>query len=219
MLNTVQDFVKSILPARRKTNPSNGWISFDAPCCETQGLTQKRLQRGGITLGADGAVSYHCFNCGTKAHYAPGRQLNFKFKRLLRQFGADESDIKRLIIEAIRIRELINPEEVKEEEETKIEFKARELPKDALSFQQLLTYHILDDFKRVPALLNSAVDYIKSRKINTDKYEFYWTDSVEHSLHQRVIIPCIWEGKTIGYTRHALQPPLRNPISLISAQI
>ena len=51
--------------------------------------------------------------------------------------GAEETEIKRLIIEAIRIRELVSPGEVKEEEETKIEFKVRELPKDSLSFQQL----------------------------------------------------------------------------------
>jgi hypothetical protein len=117
--------------------------------------------------------------------------------------GAGDSDVKRLVIEAIRIKDLVAPEQVKDEPEEKIEFKVRELPKDALSFQQLLTHHILDDFNNVPTLLNSAVDYIKARKIDHTKYDFYWTDSTEHSLHQRVIIPMIWEGNTIGYTSRA----------------
>jgi hypothetical protein len=199
MLNIISDFIKSILPAKRKTTPT-GWTSFNAPCCVHNGESADTRGRGGLTANPDGSVSYHCFNCNFKASYQPGRHLTFKFRKLLAWLGAADSDIKRLVIEAIRIRELVNPEEVKLEAEEKIEFKTRELPKDAVSFQQLLTHHLLDDFRNVPSLLNTAVDYVKARKINTDKYDFYWTDSTEHSLHQRVVIPMYWEGKIIGYT-------------------
>ncbi len=202
MLNTVQDFVKTVLPAKRKTTPS-GWTSFNAPCCVHNGESADTRGRGGLTANADGSVSYHCFNCNFKASYQPGRHLTFKFRKLLRWLGADENDVKRLVIEAIRIRELVNPEEVKVEQEEKIEFKVRELPKNAISFREFLSFHILDDFRNVPALLNSAVDYIDERKINPQKYDFYWTDDTEHSLHQRVIIPCVWEGRIIGYTSRA----------------
>jgi hypothetical protein len=203
MLNIISDFVKSILPIKRNTTPT-GWIKFDAPCCEAQGTTHRRSRRGNLMLNADGAVSYSCFNCAFKASFQPGRQLSFKFRKLLRQMGASENDIKRLVIEAIRIRELVNPDEVKvEEEEEKVEFKVRPLPEGAISFQALLTHYILADFQNIPPLLNSAVDYVKARNIDTDKYEFYWTDATEHSLHQRVIIPMIWEGRTIGYTSRA----------------
>ena len=202
MLNTVQDFVKTILPAKKKTTPS-GWTSFNAPCCQHNGESPDTRGRGGLTANADGSVSYHCFNCNFKASYQPGRHLTFKFRKLLRWLGADENDIKRLVIEAIRIRELVNPEEVKLEQEEKIEFKVRELPKDAISFQALLNFYLLDDFRNVPPLLNAAADYVRDRKIDTQKYDFYWTDSTEHSLHQRVIIPMYWEGKIIGYTSRA----------------
>ena len=201
MLNTVQDFVKTVLPAKKKTTPS-GWTSFNAPCCVHNGESADTRGRGGLTANADGSVSYHCFNCNFKASYQPGRHLTFKFRKLLRWLGADENDIKRLVIEAIRIRELVAPEELKTEEE-KIEFKTRELPKDAISFQALLNFYLLDDFRNVPPLLNSAADYVKDRKIDTQKYDFYWTDSTEHSLHQRVIIPMYWEGKIVGYTSRA----------------
>jgi 5S rRNA maturation endonuclease (ribonuclease M5) len=202
MLNIISDFIKSILPAKRKTTPT-GWTSFNAPCCHHNGETADTRGRGGLTANADGSVSFHCFNCNFKASYQPGRHLTFKFRKLLRWLGADENDVKRLVIEAIRVRELVNPEEVKLEQEEKIEFKVRTIPESAISFQQLLTYHVLSDFADVPPLLNSAVDYVKARNINTDKYDFYWTDSTEHSLHQRVIIPMIWEGKIIGYTSRA----------------
>lgn len=202
MLNTVQDYVKSILPARKKTSPG-GWVSFNAPCCVHNNETADTKGRGGLRTNADGSVSYHCFNCKFKASYQPGRHLTFKFRKFLRWMGADENDIKRLVIEAIRVRELINPDLVKQAAEEKIEFKVRELPKDAVSFQQLLTFYALDDFNSVPPLLKSAVDYVRHRKIDVDKYDFYWTDDTDHSLHQRVIIPCIWEGQTIGYTSRA----------------
>jgi 5S rRNA maturation endonuclease (ribonuclease M5) len=202
MLNTVQDFVKSVLPARKKTTPS-GWTSFNAPCCQHNGESADTRGRGGLTANADGSVSYHCFNCNFKASYQPGRHLTFKFRKLLRWLGADENDVKRLVIEAIRIRELVNPNEVKLEQEEKIEFKVRALPESAVSFQQFLSFHILNDFQNVPQLLNSAVDYVKERKIDINKYDFYWTDSTEHSLHQRVIIPMYWEGKIVGYTSRA----------------
>jgi hypothetical protein len=201
MLNIISNFVKTILPAKRKTTPS-GWTSFNGVCCPHNGESADTRGRGGLTANADGSVSYHCFNCGFKASYQPGRHLTFKFRKLLGWLGANDGDVKRLVIEAIRIKDLVAPEQVKEPEE-KIEFKVRDLPKDALSFQQLLTHHILDDFNNVPTLLNSAVDYIKQRKVDHTKYDFLWTDSTEHSLHQRVIIPIIWEGKPIGYTSRA----------------
>ena len=202
MLNIISDFVKTILPAKRKTTPS-GWTSFNGVCCPHNGESADTRGRGGLTANADGSVSYHCFNCGFKASYQPGRHLTFKFRKLLGWLGANDGDVKRLVIEAIRIKDLVAPEQVKLEPEEKIEFKVRELPVDAVSFQQLLTHHLLDDFRNVPPLLNSAVDYVRSRKINIDKYDFLWTDSTEHSLHQRVIIPIIWEGKPIGYTSRA----------------
>jgi len=202
MLNIISDFIKSILPAKRKTTPT-GWTSFNAPCCIHNGESADTRGRGGLTANADGSVSYHCFNCNFKASYQPGRHLTFKFRKLLRWLGADENDIKRLVIEAIRVRELVAPEELKAESEEKIEFKVRELPKDAISFQQFLSFHILNNFQDVPPLLNSAVDYVNARKIDPKKYDFYWTDSTEHSLHQRVIIPMLWEGKIVGYTSRA----------------
>ena len=202
MLNIVSDFVKTILPAKRKTTPS-GWTSFNGVCCPHNGESADTRGRGGLTANADGSVSYHCFNCNFKASYQPGRHLTFKFRKLLGWLGANDGDVKRLVIEAIRIKDLVAPEQVKLEPEEKIEFKVRELPKDAVSFQQMITFHLLDDFRNVPLALASAVDYVRSRKINIDKYDFFWTDSTEHSLHQRVIIPIIWEGKPIGYTSRA----------------
>jgi hypothetical protein len=113
MLNIISDFIKGILPTKKKITPS-GWTSFNAPCCPHNGESADTRGRGGLTANPDGSVSFHCFNCNFKASYQPGRHLTFKFRKLLKWLGADDTDIKRLVIEAIRVRELVNPEEVKQ---------------------------------------------------------------------------------------------------------
>ena len=192
MLNIISDFIKGILPTKKKTTPS-GWTSFNAPCCPHNGESADTRGRGGLTANPDGSVSFHCFNCNFKASYQPGRHLTFKFRKLLKWLGADDTDIKRLVIEAIRIRELVAPEEVKQEaEEEKIDFKARDLPDDA---ENLVT---LD-------YVHPALEYCVARKIDITKYQFYATRQEQYNLHKRIIIPFIWQGRTIGYTARAIE--------------
>ena len=196
MLNIVSDFIKSILPAKKKTTPS-GWTSFNAPCCVHNGESADTRGRGGLTANPDGSVSFHCFNCNFKASYQPGRHLTFKFRKLLKWLGADDTDIKRLVIEAIRVRGLVAPEEVKTEaEEEKIEFKVRDLPEDA---ENLVT---LD-------YVHPALEYCVARKIDIAKFAFYATKQEQYNLHKRIIIPFIWQGRTIGYTARAIEETVK----------
>jgi hypothetical protein len=204
MLNTISDFTKSILPAKRKTSPK-GWISFNAPCCIHNGESADNRGRGGITITGDGKASYHCFNCKFKASYQPGRHLTFKYRKLLKWLGASETEIKRLVLEAIRVRELVSPEEVRIEKEERIEFKSRSFPADAISFSELATFYSLaGDSEDVTPHIANKLTYIYNRRINLNKYEFYVSDETSHSLHQRVLIPCVWEGKNIGYIARAV---------------
>ena len=192
MLNIISDFIKGILPTKKKTTPS-GWTSFNAPCCPHNGESADTRGRGGLTANPDGSVSFHCFNCNFKASYQPGRHLTFKFRKLLKWLGADDTDIKRLVIEAIRVRELVAPEEVKQEaEEERIDFKARDLPDDAENLVALDYVH-------------PALEYCVARKIDIAKYQFYATRQAQYNLHKRIIIPFVWQGKTIGYTARAIE--------------
>jgi DNA primase len=192
MLNIISDFIKGILPTKKKTTPS-GWISFNAPCCHHNGESADTRGRGGLTANPDGSVSFHCFNCNFKASYQPGRHLTFKFRKLLKWLGADDTDIKRLVIEAIRVRELVAPELVKQEaEEERIEFKVRDLPEDAENLVALDYVH-------------PALEYCVARKIDIAKYAFYATRQAQYNLHKRIIIPFIWQGRTIGYTARAIE--------------
>ena len=86
MINQIQQTFVSRLPTKRKTTPS-GWTSFNAPCCHHFGESADTRGRGGVRIPPDGGIQFHCFNCGFKANYTPGRNLNFKMKKIFRIHG------------------------------------------------------------------------------------------------------------------------------------
>ena len=205
MLNSIRDAVTQILPHKRKTNSTSGWISFNGVCCQHNGESADTRGRGGLVMNPDGGVSYHCFNCSYKASYVPGRHLTYKFRKLLTWLGADEGTVKRLVIDAIRIRELVAPETLVEAvEQEEIKFKARSLPDQAQSFHALSNFYTLNDDRDVPKEFHDSVVYIASRQIDLNRYDFYWTPETQYNLNRRVIVPFTWKNQIIGYTARAL---------------
>jgi 5S rRNA maturation endonuclease (ribonuclease M5) len=205
MLTTIQDAVKLLLPSKRKTNSTSGWISFNAPCCHHNGESADTRGRGGLVFNPDGGTSYHCFNCNFKASYQPGRHLTYKFRKLLSWLGASENEVKRLVIDAIRVKELVAPETLVEVEEAEpINFKARPLPEEAQTFVGWETYYTLSAENprvyNVPADYHNSVMYAAERNIDFIKYDLMWTPETSYNLHKRVIIPFTWKNEVIGYT-------------------
>jgi 5S rRNA maturation endonuclease (ribonuclease M5) len=151
-------------------------------------------------MNPDGGISYHCFNCNFKASYVPGRHLTYKFRKLLGWLGADEGTVKRLVIDAIRIKDLVAPEQLVEVvEQEEIKFKARPLPDDASTLTELaMMYHLKDG--DMPRDFIDSVVYVSSRKVDTQKYPFYWTPETQYNLNKRVIIPFTWKNRIIGYS-------------------
>jgi hypothetical protein len=207
MLTPIQDAVQLLLPVKRKTNAISGWTSFNAPCCHHNGESADTRGRGGIVINSDGGVSYHCFNCNFKASYIPGRHLTYKFRKLLSWFGASENEVKRLVIEAIRVKDLVAPPETfAEEAQQEIDFKPRALPDSSVSFSQWKTFLTLqDEDELVHPQFVQAFDYIYKRNIDFKKYEFYTTETTAYNLHKRVIVPFTWKKEIIGYTARAIE--------------
>lgn len=210
MLHSIQDAVKLLLPSRRKTNATSGWISFNAPCCVHNGETADTRGRGGMVFNPDGGTSYHCFNCNFKASYIPGRHLTYKFRKLLSWLGADEGTVKRLVIDAIRIKDLVEPEKLVEAEESEpINFKPRPLPDEAKSITELAAWFAVDNGRSVPEEYLRAIGYVDSRSINWDRYDFMWTPETQYNLHRRVIVPFTWHGQIIGYSARAFDDQVK----------
>jgi hypothetical protein len=118
--------------------------------------------------------------------------------------GADENTVKRLVIEAIRIRELTAPEQrVVVESAEPINFRARPLPESAQTFTAWESWYTLKD-SAVPEEFHAAVMYTAQRKIDLTRYDFYWTPTTHNNLHRRVIVPFTWQNEIIGYTARAV---------------
>ena len=182
-MSLIADTLLTFLPSKRKQTPS-GWISFNAPCC-----SDKR-QRGGFIMNAGDAVSYHCFNCGFKASWQPGRTISQKMNKLMRLLNMPDDIISQLRLEALRLNENSNAE-VRQVIPT---FEARALPPD--------TRPINDWLDEMPDKLLPVLEYIAERKLYLDYYNFHWTPKIGFS--NRLIIPFYKDGVCVGYTARAI---------------
>ena len=111
------------------------------------------------------------------------------------------------MIEAVRVRDIVAPEEIKISADEVIDFPERSLPEGVVSFEQLRTFLALTDADYVipqSLLIQNKVEYVQGRGVDTQHYDFYITDATEHSLHQRVIIPCRWQDKIVGWTARSV---------------
>ncbi len=183
-MNLIIDTVHSYLPAKRKTTPS-GWVSFNAVCCHHNGTSADTRQRGGIMINE--GVSYHCFNCGFKASWQPGRKLSIKFKKLLQWLAVADDLITKCSLEALRIEE--NSDYQSQRLETPV-FIDKALP---LGSRPIVEY--LDN---PPEELMPVLEYLHSRNLYLEDYNFHWTD--EEGFTNRLIIPFYYQGRIVGYT-------------------
>jgi len=195
-MNLIQNTILNSLPANKKKTPS-GWISFNAPCCIYNGETQDRKKRGGIMAGADGTISYHCFNCGYKASYVIGRKLTQKMRTFMGYIGIADDTIKKLAIEAMRHEE----GDTKYEKKKFVSFHKKQMPKNTHSLDVWLEKYVAKDltapqYNKIDGLLN----YLKVRGIDPTWYDFMYSPDMYFNFNQRLIIPFYWRGDVVGYT-------------------
>jgi hypothetical protein len=192
--------------SRRVKTSSSGWISANAPCCIHNGENADTRGRGGL-IQNDQSISYHCFNCGFKSSYVPGRPLSYKFRKLLSWLGADENTLRHLVIESIRIKEQLSIlEPTKLPEPISISYRPRPLPQQAQDFNTLLSFYqnLENKASNMSDQMANAMEYVIARDIDIKKYDFYWTPQVEHKLNYRVIVPFKWQDQIIGYTARSI---------------
>ena len=203
-MNEVTNAVISYWASSRKVKVSQaGWISGNAPCCIHNNETPDTRGRGGLIVGADDSLSWNCFNCNFKASYQSGKQLNYKFRKLLSWMGMAEGDIYRLVFESIKERDkmkilgLVIPETKIQTEN--IEFTKFILPENSLTIAEhaelvsLGKLEITEDFEK-------AVSYICSRKIDLSRYSLCYSPEYRNRINKRVIVPFTWNNEIIGYT-------------------
>jgi hypothetical protein len=187
-MTLVLDKFRLLLP-KTKTSPS-GWISFNAPCCHQRGHARDTRKRAGIMF-SEGVV-YNCFNCKYTASWQPGRTLTEKFKNLCRWLGADDTQVKELVFEALKTESTeYEPEHFVE----KVKFTKKELPEGSLPLVEWLDARL--DAEQEEQLI-AVVEYVVNRGYDPLSEHFYW--SPMPGFADRVIIPFLYESVVVGST-------------------
>ena len=197
-MSVVVDTVLTFLPAKRKTTPS-GWTSFNAPCCHHNGHAADTRGRGGV-IQSDNGISYHCFNCGFKASWQPGRSFSRKMRILLQWLGTPDSVINKVALDVMRENEGVVAKERKALLPT---FETKPLPETARKLQDWADYCALEP-TGVDKNLIKIFEYMKERNLYLDDTDYYWTP--ELAYRDRIIIPFYYEGRVVGWTARTIQP-------------
>jgi len=182
-MSLIADTLLTYLPGKRKTTPS-GWISFNAVCCSDD------RGRGGFIVNAGDAVSYHCFNCGFKCSWQPGRHISKNMNKFMRDLAIPDDTISQLRLEALRL-DTNNTAEIKS---IIPKFDTRALPMDSVPIVDLLA--------DPPEKLIPVLEYMVSRRLFPEDFPFYWTPKVGFS--NRLIIPFIHKNEIVGWTARAV---------------
>ena len=188
-MSLVVDTVTAHLPSKRKHTPS-GWISFNAICCHNMGHKADTRHRGGIMINE--GVSYHCFNCGFKSSWQPGRTISTKFRKLLRWLNVSDDLIGKCSLEALRLKE---NSEYQFKQNPLPNFIDKNLPLNSKSIKNWLDEDIPDE------LLN-VIQYLCDRGIDPIKNNLYYTNEV--GFKNRIIIPFYYKEKLVGWTARAI---------------
>jgi 5S rRNA maturation endonuclease (ribonuclease M5) len=182
----------ALLPGKRKQTPS-GWISFNAVCCHHRGESQDDRQRGGILPNPNGGFSYHCFNCTFKAGWQPGSLLSNNTKQLFRWLGLSDTDVSKLGLIALKLKDDQGP--VKKSLD--FELKEKPLPEGSRPITKWA------EQEQVPNELLDVVLYLADRGIDLDWYDFMWTPT--KGFADRVVIPFYHDGKIVGSTARKIK--------------
>lgn len=188
-MNDIQSTILNLLPPKRKITPS-GWTSFDAVCCSHNGQTRDTRKRGGVLADSSGGFQYHCFNCNFKAGWSPGKQLSNNTKKLLKWLGLNDSDIGKLNLFALKLKEDgIDPNQ----KIINLDLKEINLPEDCKLIDTWIAEGAQDT-----ELLDVIRYLVDERKVGWDWYPWMWSPA--NGYKDRVIIPFYQNGRVVGYT-------------------
>jgi len=184
------DFIRKRIPSNWKQN-STGWISGNCPMCVENGEPRPdKKQRGGFLFEND-SWRYNCFNCHYNAGWAPGENMSWRTKKLLKYFGCDEAEIQRASLELLREEEtarLLNPIPTAQPL-FKPNWPIIELPDGATDILSVDT--------------DSNTNFVKGIGMLNDRKLLHWTDwyytSQDFKFRRRMILPYRYQNKIVGY--------------------
>lgn len=186
-MNQIQAALQALLPANRKLT-TGGWVSFNAVCCPHRGDRPDTKKRGGVMF-SDESFTYHCFNCGFKAGWSPGKLLSNNTKLLFKWCGMGDSDISKLGLVTLKFKE----DQPQVKRALVFDLMERPLPDECKSINQWIA-----EGAQETELLDVISYLVDERKVGWDWYNWHW--SAAPGFRDRVIVPFYDKGRVVGYT-------------------
>jgi len=183
--------ILSIIPGKKK-NTSSGWISFNAVCCGHRGHKADRRSRGGLKF--DGPTNWvmHCFNCTFSCSFVLGKPISPRARDFLQWCGVDKEQVQRWSLESLQHKDMLDF--ILPKRHTTIKFTEKTLPEGQLLDSSNPEHKVY-------------VDYLTSRKIDTESYPFLITphdDTIGGRNKNRVIVPYTYNNMIVGHTSRYL---------------
>lgn len=174
---SICDILEQHLPFKKKRTPS-GWWSFNAVCCHHQGHNPDQRNRGGFIKTPESGFSYHCFNCGFKTGWAPGKQITYKNKTLFYWLNLPDELINKICFMALKSEAT----QIDKIDSFIFDFQEIKLPEHFMKIEENDKYH----------------EYLKTRTIDINDYIFYKSKNIK--FRSRLIIPFFYQRKIVGWT-------------------
>lgn len=198
MSNPIQQFCLRLIP-QAKMSP-NSWLTVNCPACTHNGEPSADTKhRMGLNLENNG-VRYHCFRCNYTASYRPGQSISSKLKKLWGYFGASYSEISKINLEALKLKNQAIEELKKDEENSKLTEVG--LPKNTKSIFELAELNCQE-----PLFLR-AISYLNER--NPDLINWFDDWAWSPDMPEHVIIPLMYHNHCYGYTARLTRPTKNN---------
>ena len=189
-MNEIQAAVLALLPPKRKSTPS-GWVSFNSVCCHHRGEKPDKRMRGGLLLSPGGILNYHCFNCHFKAGWSPGSLLSKNLRSLLEWIGMPDSEISKLGLYALKIKDSAPIEQAK----FNFDLEERQLPPDSSPLTDLVNQELSDEDRQS---VYSMFEYLVDRGLDHTWYNWHWSPA--SGYRDRLLIPFYHNGKIVGWS-------------------
>lgn len=205
-MSEVWSDVLGFMPKKRKYQVS-GWINYNCPVCTMNGEpSDDKNGRGAFIHTHEDGFVISCFRCKFKTGWEPGYPMPDKLKTYLRALNVSEEDIRLLSWKIFKTKRKNDTENPAKHKEFFPRYQAVDLPGNAKSF----SYWLEKD--NPPTEFLEVLQYVVETR-GTDvllSNEYYWSTQKKYQLNKRVILPCYWNNKIVGWLgRHIGKHKLR----------
>lgn len=160
-------------------------------CISMGEIRPDKRKRGGFNFTTTNVISYHCFNCGYTTGWHGGSVLGHKFINLLTSINIEDSVVNKLKIESLKEKDqdiVVEPER-----KVNLDWESIVLPNNSIPISDKVDKKVLA--------------YLQSRgKGIYENWDFYWSPDTYMDLNSRIIVPCYFKNKIVGWVSRHIKP-------------